>query len=101
MHADVLDEAGHAFVCVAAVAALVFAVTGPLQALHVNVRALAQRQAHLHRWSLHPVLLYVLGRWRGIKRGGLQSTFVKHNIDFQSLVSSHSFFYLYVLGCVL
>lgn len=55
--ADVLYQAGHALVGIAAVAALVLSIAGPLQAVHLYVRPILHRQAHLHRRRVQTVLL--------------------------------------------
>lgn len=62
--ADVLYQTSHALVGVAAVAALVLSVAGPLQAVHLHLRPVLHRQAHLHRRRVQAVLLTPGGNYR-------------------------------------
>lgn len=60
VYADVLDEAGHALVAVAAVVALIFAVAGSLQTIHLDVWCFNKRQAHFWGRGVHGALCHCL-----------------------------------------
>lgn len=57
MDADVLYQTRHALVGVAAVAALVLSIAGPLQAVHLHIWTILHWQAYLQRRRVQTILL--------------------------------------------